>query len=154
MSTVYFSIAGENRHGIIHATKNSAGYDLSCVDEVIIPPHSLQLVGTGVAITGIEQSPFESDFAVILCPRSSISRYGLLLANSPGIVDMDYRGEIKVLLYNMTNAEIYLAPNTRIVQMCFVSLANVEIPSVYFKWTEGEERGVGGFGSTGDKDDL
>ena len=81
-------------------------------------------------------------------PRSGLAaKYGISVLNSPGTIDADYRGEIKVILVNLSNEPFTINPGERIAQMVVARYEKVE-------WDEVEvldetERGVGGFGSTG-----
>ena len=81
-------------------------------------------------------------------PRSGLAaKYGISVLNSPGTIDADYRGEIKVILVNLSNEPFVINPGERIAQMVVARYEQVE-------WDEVEvldetERGAGGFGSTG-----
>ena len=83
-------------------------------------------------------------------PRSGLAaKHGLSLVNSPGTVDPDYRGEIKVILVNLSNTPYELKPGERVAQLVVARFTRVEWESVEVL---GEtERGAGGFGSTGTK---
>ena len=81
-------------------------------------------------------------------PRSGLAcKYGITVANSPGTIDADYRGEVKVILVNLSNEPFVVNPGERIAQLVVARYEKVE-------WDEVEvldetERGAGGFGSTG-----
>ena len=129
----------------LHATDGSAGADLfACVsDSIVIQPGERVLIPTGIAI-GI---PYPSCAAFIF-PRSSISsKYGISLANCVGVIDSDYRGEIKVPLINHSSEAYTVKDGDRIAQIVFM-------PVIVPDFVETEQlpftaRGAGGFGSTG-----
>jgi dUTP pyrophosphatase len=127
------------------ATKYSAGFDL-CADikePVTIKAGEIKLIGTGLAV-----QPSDMNVALMIYARSGLaSKYGITLANSVGVVDSDYRGEIKVALINLSDKDFIIEPCMRIAQLVVtpVELAESE------EKTELDEtkRGDGGFGSTG-----
>ncbi len=127
------------------ATAGSAGADLfACLDEAVtIAPGERKLIPTGIAI----ELP-DSGCGAFVFPRSSVSsRFGVSLANCVGVVDSDYRGEIKVPLINHSDTPYTVHDGDRIAQM-------VIMPVVLPDYIEsgsltGTERGEGGFGSTG-----
>lgn len=127
------------------ATQGSAGADLfACIDaDVVVLPQERVLIPTGIAIE--LDSP---EVGAFIFPRSSLStKFGISLANCVGVIDSDYRGEIKVPVINHSN-ELYTIHNgERIAQM-------VILPVVLPTFTEADElseteRADGGFGSTG-----
>ena len=119
----------------------AAGYDLYAVTDATINPHECVLVGTGL----IMQIP-EGYFGGIYARSGLASKQGLRPANCVGVVDSDYRGEVKVALRNDTNEVRSVSAGERIAQMIIQPYLNVT-------FVEGElddtERGAGGFGSTG-----
>ena len=123
----------------------AAGYDLyACLDEEIqILPHQTVMVGTGLAIA-VPDGYFGGVFA-----RSGLStKQGLRPANCVGVCDSDYRGEYVVALHNDSEETRVVKPGNRIAQL-------VILPYLAAEFTEVEnlnetERGVGGFGSTGE----
>jgi dUTP pyrophosphatase len=83
-------------------------------------------------------------------PRSGLAaKHGITVLNTPGTIDADYRGEIKVILVNLSNEEFTINPGERIAQMVVARYEKVEWDSV--EVLDETERGVGGFGSTGTK---
>ena len=128
----------------ISGTKNSAGYDLfACINEDIsINPNGIVLVPTGIAI----EIP-EGYFGMV-CSRSGLaSKHGIYVLNAPGIVDSDYRGEIKCILHNCSNNTFVIQNNTKIAQLLILKHETVHwIESADLSSTD---RGVNGFGSTG-----
>jgi dUTP pyrophosphatase len=129
-----------------YATQHSAGMDLRAnIDEtIVVAPLERLLVPTGLHI----QLP--TGYEAQIRPRSGLAiKHGIGIVNSPGTIDADYRGEIRIILVNLSNEPFSLNPGERIAQM---------IISKYEKasWLECDsldesERGDGGFGSTGRK---
>lgn len=125
-----------------YATGEAAGADLTSVEEVTLMPGERKLVGTGIAVE------FHSDMAMLICPRSGLAmKHGVTVLNSPGVVDSDYRGEIKVLLVNLGNSPYTVKPGDRIAQGLLIYVSSGT-------WKEETElgdtrRGAGGFGHTG-----
>lgn len=129
------------------ASEGAAGYDMrACIDgPITIPKGEIVPVPTGVAI----ELP-SKDFVAMLSARSGLAiRHGIALANGVGIIDSDYRGEIKVGLINLGKEDFVINPNERIAQMLIlpVDVSGLEV-SLSLSDTE---RGEGGFGSTGRK---
>lgn len=122
----------------------AAGYDLfaDIAQEITIAPHTTAMIGTGLAVA-IPEGYFGGIYA-----RSGLSsKEGLRPANCTGVVDADYRGEIKVALHNDSSEERIITPGQKIAQMVispFLSVVFDEVDSL-----EETARGEGGFGSTG-----
>ncbi|MCX4336402.1 MAG: dUTP diphosphatase [Bacteroidales bacterium] len=127
-----------------YATEKSAGMDLKAD---ISAPVSLTPLGRAVIPTGIFIALPEGLEAQIR-PRSGLAaKHGISVLNSPGTIDADYRGEIKVILVNLSDEPFVVNPGERIAQMVVARYEKVE-------WDESvsldvTERGEGGFGSTG-----
>lgn len=129
-----------------YATEHSAGMDLRAnIDTaIVVAPLERVLVPTGLHI----QLP--TGYEAQIRPRSGLAvKHGIGIVNSPGTIDADYRGEIRIILVNLSNEPFSLNPGERIAQM---------VISKYEKatWLECDsldesERGSGGFGSTGRK---
>ncbi len=125
------------------ATPQAAGYDVrTCEDEVVLAPGEIRLVATGLVMElppGVECQ---------VRPRSGLAlRHGITLPNSPGTIDPDYRGELRVILQNTGPEPVTLERGERIAQLVF---ARFETPEVVEADELGEtRRGDGGFGSTG-----
>jgi len=83
----------------------------------------------------------------LVLPRSGQAKRGLTVANAPGLIDSDYRGEIKVLLHNVSNEPITIHPGDRIAQLMFTPYAKVNFHPI--DELNSTIRGDGGFGSTG-----
>ena len=134
-----------NENAIIptKGSEYSAGFDLYSVEEATIEPAATVLIGTGWAME-IPTGYFGAIFA-----RSGLAtKQGLRPANCVGVVDSDYRGEVKVALHNDSSKTVNLSAGTRIAQLILVPYSCIE--NIY----EVEElhdttRGTGGFGSTG-----
>lgn len=125
------------------ATPQAAGYDIrSAEQEVTLRPGEIRLVGTGLVM----QLPEGVECQVR--PRSGLAlRHGLTLPNSPGTIDPDYRGELRVILQNLGTEPVTLRRGERIAQLVF---ARFESPAVCLAEALAEtDRGEGGFGSTG-----
>ena len=124
------------------STEQATGYDLRCTEDFSVPAFSAVLVPLGFAMQAV------SNGALIdaqIRPRSSVSMKGI---NTPiGTIDLDYRGEVKVCLQNITPKVIDFKKGDKIAQMVFLTY---DTPIVQLK-TEltATARGAGGFGSTG-----
>lgn len=106
------------------------------------PRDSALLIPTGLAI----QIP--SGYVGIIIPRSGLGhRDGIVLGNGIGVIDSDYRGEIKVSICNRESRDVIIYPNNRIAQMLIMPVVQAEFIEV--DELDGTERGSGGFGSTG-----
>ena len=127
------------------ATAGSAGMDLSaCLDnDVIIAPGEIKLIPTGLAA-----APDTDQCALLIYPRSGLaSKHGISLANCVGVVDSDYRGEIKIPLINNSHESFTVTNGMRIAQMI---MTPVIIPRIETADKLDEtQRSSGGFGSTG-----
>ena len=129
-----------------YATPYSAGMDIRAhiPAPVVLKPLERVLVPTGLFIE------LPQGYEAQIRPRSGLAaKHGISIVNSPGTIDADYRGEIKVILVNLSAQEFVLQAGERIAQMVVAAHARVE-------WNEvnalaDSERGVGGFGSTGVK---
>ena len=122
----------------------AAGYDLFVDTEVAIeiPPHKTAMLPTGLAME-IPEGYFGGIFA-----RSGLaSKESLRPANCVGVVDADYRGEVKVALHNDSEEVRVIAPKQKIAQLVIVPFLSVEFEEV--DTLSDTVRGVGGFGSTG-----
>lgn len=123
---------------------SAAGYDLfACMEEdVVIKPHETKMIGTGLA-AAIPEGYFGGIFA-----RSGLSsKEGLRPANCTGVVDADYRGEIKVALHNDSEVERVVTVGEKIAQLVVLPFLSAEFDEV--ETLSETQRGAGGFGSTG-----
>ena len=123
-------------------TANSAGYDLYASEDVTVAAHKYAAVGTGISV----EMPNNIEGQVR--PRSGLAfKHGITVLNSPGTIDADYRGEIRVCLINHGETEYAVHAGDRIAQIVFAAVAPTELMEAA---QLGEtERGEGGFGSTG-----
>ena len=142
-----FRKINENAITPVRGTEYSAGLDL-CADidkeTVTIEPNETLMVGTGVCVE-IPDGYFGAVFA-----RSGIAfKRGLRPANCVGIIDSDYRGEIKVALHNDSALPQTIANGERIAQLVITPYVKVELKEVDI--LNDSDRGAGGFGSTGRK---
>lgn len=127
-----------------YATEQSAGMDLTAALEapVTIAPGARALIPTGISIA------LPPGFEAQIRPRSGLAaKNGVTVLNTPGTIDADYRGEIKVILINHGQEPFIVERGMRIAQMVIARFASV-------RWTvveklEDTRRGAGGFGSTG-----
>lgn len=128
-----------------YATDGAAGMDLTaCIDEdILIKKGETVLIPTGVAIA----LPDNSSVAYIYARSGLAIKHGIMLANGVGVVDSDYRGEVKVGLINLSNEDYIIKCGDRIAQMVFAPVLIAET-EVLDELPE-TKRGEGGFGSTG-----
>lgn len=127
-----------------YSTPLSAGMDLRADIDAPVELDSLErvLVPTGLYIE------LPEGYEAQIRPRSGLaSKFGITVANAPGTVDADYRGEIKVALVNLSRDRFILNPGERIAQMVVAKHEHVEWESA--DELSSTERGAGGFGSTG-----
>jgi dUTP pyrophosphatase len=123
-------------------TQGSAGFDLCSAEEAVITAHGFGSVGTGLAIELPERTEAQ------VRPRSGLAaKHGIGVLNSPGTIDSDYRGEVKVVLFNTSDRDYKIHRGDRIAQMTFSVLADVELVEADSLSETG--RGPGGFGHTG-----
>lgn len=122
------------------ATTGSAGADMKASADIIIPPHNRALISTGVRV---ELPPCCA--AYVLGRSGNTIKRGLLVAF--GLIDSDYRGEIGVMAFNMTDNPIEIKKGDRIAQLVVVRLPDVEFVEV--DELTSTDRGEGGYGSTG-----
>jgi len=129
-----------------YGTALAAGADLRAAvpqdEPITLPPGARALIPTGLAIA------IPEGFEAQIRPRSGLAlKHGLTVLNSPGTIDADYRGEVKILLINHGNEPFEITRGMRIAQM-------IVAPIVQVDWVESMElpdsdRGTGGYGSTG-----
>ena len=123
-------------------TQGSAGFDLCAAEETTIAAHGFGSVGTGLAV----ELPKRTEAQVR--PRSGLAaKHGIGVLNGPGTIDADYRGEIRVVLFNASDRDYRIQRGDRIAQIIFSKLADVELVEADSLSESG--RGSGGFGHTG-----
>lgn len=131
---------------IAKATPGSAGYDLYAAisKSICIGAGERDIIPTGLSIE------LPVNFVAKVVPRSGLAvNHGITLLNTPGIIDADYRGEMKVILVNHSRTKFWVQPGMRIAQMMIEKLPMVSMQFVEQLSETG--RGTGGFGSTGTK---
>ena len=125
-----------------YATAGAAGMDVVSAEDVTIEPGARHAVATGLSVA------IPHGYEIQVRPRSGLAfKHGITVPNTPGTIDSDYRGELKVLLINHGTEPFAIARGDRVAQL-------VLAPVVQAAWREVEEldateRGTGGFGSTG-----
>lgn len=127
-----------------YATEDSAGLDLraNISEPVTLAPLERKIVPTGLFIA------LEKGTEAQVRPRSGLAaKKGLTVLNAPGTIDADYRGEVGVILINLSNAEVTIEPGERIAQMVVARYERVEWEVV--EVLDETSRSAGGFGSTG-----
>lgn len=128
-----------------YATAGAAAMDLcACIDAPVeIAPRALVSLPTGIAIA----LP-SADYVALVFARSGLGiKHGVTLSNGVGVIDSDYRGEIRVGLTNLSDAPYTVQPGDRIAQLAVMPVARAELTIV--QELDETERGAGGFGSTG-----
>ena len=129
-----------------YATKASSGVDLmAAVDTpVTLEPMERKIIHTGLKIA------LPEGYEAQIRPRSGLAaKYGITVLNSPGTIDADYRGEIGVILVNLSNTSFTIQPGDRIAQLVVAKFEQIDwLAMNELSYTK---RGEGGFGSTGKK---
>jgi len=125
-----------------YQTEGSAGMDLVSTEPVELAPGERKLVGTGIHVA------IPAGFEGQVRPRSGLAvRHGISMVNTPGTIDSDYRGEIKVLLINLGDSVVKLGQGERVAQLVICPVMRADWLVV--ESLDDTERGGGGFGSTG-----
>lgn len=128
-----------------YASAGAAAMDLcACVDApVTVAPRALVSIPTGIAIA----LP-SADYVALVFARSGLGiKHGVTLSNGVGVIDSDYRGEIRVGLTNLSGTPYTVAPGDRVAQLAVMPVVRAE-PELVDELPE-TQRGAGGFGSTG-----
>ena len=127
-----------------YKTNGASGMDLMAfIDEpIILKPQSSCLVPTGISVA------FSEEFEIQIRPRSGLAaKNNISVLNTPGTIDSDYRGEIKVIIFNHGNKEFIINNNDRVAQMVLTPVFKMELEEI--ESLPETIRGEGGFGSTG-----
>ena len=127
-----------------YKTKGASGMDLMAFvkEEIVIKPQTSALIPTGLSVA------FSEDYEIQIRPRSGLAaKNNISVLNAPGTIDSDYRGELKIIIFNHSKHDFVVNNNDRIAQMVLTPIAKMELE-------EANElpktlRGEGGFGSTG-----
>ena len=129
-----------------YKTDGSSGVDLSAFldKEVVIKPNSSELIPTGLQVA------IPEELEIQIRPRSGLAaKESIGVLNSPGTIDSDYRGELKIILFNHGKEDFIINNGDRIAQMVLVPILKMEFEEV--DSLPDTIRGQGGFGSTGKK---
>ena len=127
-----------------YKTSGSSGMDLMAFVEnsIKIAPNTLELIPTGLSIA------IPEDFEIQIRPRSGLAaKSSVSVLNTPGTIDSDYRGELKIILFNHGNKDFIVNNNDRVAQMVLMPVIKMELEEV--DQLPETLRGSGGFGSTG-----
>lgn len=125
-----------------YATAGAAGMDVVAAEDTILAPGARRAIATGFAIA------IPDGFEVQVRPRSGLAlKHGITCLNTPGTIDSDYRGEVKVILANLGDAPFPIARGDRIAQLVPAAVQRAAI--VERATLDETARGAGGFGSTG-----
>jgi len=127
-----------------YKTEGSSGMDLMAFIKkpIKIPPGTSALIPTGLSIA------IPNDTEIQIRPRSGLAaKSSISVLNTPGTIDSDYRGELKIILFNHSNVEFIVNNNDRIAQMILMPVLKVDFEEI--EELPGTIRGSGGFGSTG-----
>ena len=125
-----------------YAHTGDSGWDLYSCENVILPPNGRVLVSTGLAMA------IPQGYEGCIRPRSGNAlKFGYTVLNTPGTIDSNYRGEIKVILFNTTDNVILIKEQDRIAQMVIQKLPIIFLKEV--NELDSTNRGSDGFGSTG-----
>jgi len=127
-----------------YKTKGASGMDLMAFvkEKIVIKPQTSALIPTGLSVA------FSEDYEIQIRPRSGLAaKNNISVLNTPGTIDSDYRGELKIIIFNHSNHDFIVNNNDRVAQMVLTPIAKMELE-------EANElpktlRGEGGFGSTG-----
>ena len=125
-----------------YKTEGSAGMDLTCSEDFALEPLERKLIGTGIRIA------LPLGYEAQIRPRSGLAlKHGVTMVNSPGTIDSDYRGEVRLIMVNLSQQSVAFKKGERVAQMviCPVSRAVLEVADDLDETV----RGHGGFGSTG-----
>lgn len=133
---------GEGLELPAYATEGAAGMDVVAAEDVMLAPGARHAVATGIAVA------IPPGFEIQVRPRSGLAlKHGVTVPNTPGTIDSDYRGELKVIMINLGSEPFEIRRGDRVAQL-------VLAPVVRASWLKVDEldetlRGEGGFGSTG-----
>lgn len=137
-------IVNKSPYDLQYATKDSAGMDLhaNCQDDIILTPLQRTLIPTGLFME------LPEGYEAMVRPRSGMAlKHGISVLNTPGTIDADYRGEIGVILVNLSQEDYTIKPGDRIAQMVINKYEKAEIELV--DTLNSTKRGSGGFGHSG-----
>jgi dUTP pyrophosphatase len=127
------------------AYTGDAGYDLTAAERVVLAPGERAVLRTGIAMA------VPVGYAGLVLPRSGLAtQFGISLVNTPGLIDPGYRGELMVPLINHDREETFeVVVGMRIAQLVLVKAAEAQFVNVEILEESADDRGEGGFGSSG-----
>ena len=145
MSTIEIKIINQSSNPLPeYATSGSSGMDIraSLTETIFLEPLERQLIPTGLF------AEIPEGYEIQIRPRSGLAfKQGITCLNTPGTIDSDYRGELKVLLINLSNEKQAIQPGDRIAQLIVAKVEKANFIAVDI--IDETDRGAGGFGSTG-----
>lgn len=127
-----------------YATEGSAGMDIraAIAESVVLEPMKIKMISTNLSM----EIPY--GYEIQVRPRSGLAaKHGISILNSPGTIDSDYRGEVKIILINFGSEKFAIEPGDRIAQLVVSKIYKVKLAEV--KELNQSDRGEGGFGHTG-----
>ena len=127
-----------------YKTKGASGMDLMAFvkEKIVIKPQTSALIPTGLSVA------FSEDYEIQIRPRSGLAaKNNISVLNTPGTIDSDYRGELKIIIFNHSNHDFIVNNDDRVAQMVLTPVAKMELEEV--NELPKTLRGEGGFGSTG-----
>lgn len=130
----------------VNRNDNNAGFDLYVPEDVVFAPNEKKLVSMKVKCVLRDNGVIPVHYW--MPPRSSISKTGLLLLNSIGVIDATYRGELMAFLWNTKDTEVSVKKGDRLVQIVAPNMGHIKEIRIVDELDE-TERGEGGFGSSG-----
>jgi dUTP pyrophosphatase len=139
---IFFKALNDNARVPTKGTGGSACYDLYAAEETKIYPGQVASIGTGL------QLAFGPEYVLHIFSRSGLAKEGIALANSVGVIDSDYRGEIRILLANIGFEGVWRVKRGDRIAQCAVEKI-IPIEWIEEGFLDETERGEGGFGSTG-----
>lgn len=145
LTTIQIKIINQSNYALPeYATLGSSGMDIraNLEEPMVLEPSARALVPTGLFV----EIPL--GYEIQIRPRSGLAiKQGITCLNTPGTIDADYRGEIKVILINLSSEQQILQPGDRIAQMVLQKVEQIQwVPATELA---ASDRGTGGFGSTG-----
>ena len=124
------------------AHENDAAYDIMAAENSELNPLETKLVSAGFRIQ------LEKGYEAQIRPRSGLAiKNGITVLNTPGTIDADYRGEVKIILVNLSDTDFTINSGERVAQIVFAKCEQMEVVNV--ETLSETERGAGGFGHTG-----
>ena len=142
--TLAFQRLSDGARTPTRAHDGDAGFDLYAAEAARLAPGERASVGTGIAVA------IPGGHAGLVLPRSGLAaKHGISVVNGPGLIDPNYRGEVKVVLVNLGAERFEAQAGDRIAQLLIVPFAAPDVQVVDDLRPGGDDRGTGGFGSSG-----